>query len=185
MKIIFKVVVVLFLFLNCETSLFSQNVNTIQGPAIKEFGRIFPIENPDLELSSNTEYKVLFDVFTDDSKKTKINPLINTVARFINMHVHQGVPLKNMKIAMVLHGSATRSAVESNAFKKKHGYVNPDDRLIEALVEAGVEVFVCGQSFLAHQYRIDQKSTNVKMALSALTVLTEYQTKGYQIINFN
>lgn len=166
-------------------NLIAQQLKSFRGPVFKEFGQIFEVENADLMLDSSKEYKVLFDVFTDDSKKTKINPLINTVARFINMHVHHGIPLKNLKIALVLHGAATKSALNPESFRKKLGYNNPDNFLIKALDKAQVEVFVCAQSYFAYGYKIEEKSRHVKLGLSALTVLTEYQSNGYQLINFN
>ena len=44
------------------------------------------------------EYKVIFDVFTDNSKEGAVNPLINTVARYLNMHAQQGIKLENMNV---------------------------------------------------------------------------------------
>ena len=176
----------IFLLGLCTTEVvIGQQAKTMRGPVIMDYGLIFPIENADLHLNSEKEYKVLFDVFTDDSKKSKINPLINTVARFINMHVYHGVPVENLDIALVLHGSATKAAMSEEAFKAKFGYDNPDIPLIDALVNARVNVYVCGQSFFAHGYTTEQKSEHVKLGLSALTVLTEYQSDGFQLINFN
>lgn len=163
----------------------AQQLEVIEGPVIRNYGKTIKVDDAILNLNKNKEYRLLFDVYSDNSKKSKINPLINTVARFINMHVHQGVPLENLKIALVLHGSATKSALNYSAFKKEFGSDNPDEGLIEALTKANVSVYVCGQSFLAHGYEIHQKSVNVQLALSALTVLAEYQHKGFQLINFN
>lgn len=118
-------------------------------------------------------------------KEKKINPLLNTVARYLNMHAQKGIALENMKTVVVLHGSATQNVLNDAAYQKKFNRKNPNTALIAALKEAKVELFVCGQSFIAHTHSLSEKSTDVKLALSALTVLVNYQHKGYQLINFN
>ena len=151
----------------------------------KDFGNVYKIEAPDLLLEKNREYKVIFDIYTDNSNGEKINPLLNTVARFINMHGEQGILIENMKIAVILHGKATRSALTDAAYNKLYKIDNPNSKLISVLKNTNVEIFVCGQSYMASKFEVEDKSDNVKMSLSALTALVEYQKNGYQIINFN
>lgn len=163
----------------------AQTEKPTSGPIIKGFGESFEIKKADLSLDKDTEYKVIFDVFTDNAKEGGVNPLINTVARYLNMHAKQGVKLKNMKVALILHGKATKSALSDKAFEKKYNTKNPNSELIKALVDADVEIFVCGQSFLFNGFNLKDVSENVKVSLSALTALVEYQNNGFQIINFN
>ena len=170
------------------TNLFSVKAQISEaktGPIIEAFGKAYSIENADLQLNNNTEYKVIFDIYTDNSKKNTINPLLNTVARYLNMHAQQGVLLENMKVVVILHGAATKSALSDKAFQKKFITKNPNSNLIKELKKANVEVFVCGQSYLAKGFKQSDKSTDVKLALSALTALVEFQSNGYQLINFN
>jgi len=174
--------VVLIFFLN---SSFAQNLEANFGPYLESYGKFYEIENADLQLEKNIEYKVIFDVYTDDAKKGNTNPLIATVARFLNMHGKQGVPLENMKLVVILHGSATKSALNSNGFNNHYKADNPNLNLLNELKKAGVTIYVCGQSYLAYGYKFEEKSDNVKMSLSALTALVHYQNKGYKIINFN
>ncbi len=163
----------------------AQETETKMGPILENFGKVFQLKNPDLLLKKDKEYKVIFDIYTDRSKGEKINPLLNTVARYLNMHAQQGVPKENMKVVVIMHGAATKNALNAVTYKKKYQVENPNSELIQALKEANVELFVCGQSYLAHGYEIKDKSEEVKMALSALTALVEYQSNEYQIINFN
>lgn len=155
------------------------------GPLIDGFGKAYLINNADLQLNTNAEYKVIFDIYTDNSKGNQINPLLNTVARFLNMHAQQGVLKENMKVAVILHGAATKSALSSDAYQKKFETSNPNSDLIRKLNNADVAIYVCGQSYFASGYQLNDKSSDVKLALSALTALVEYQTNGYQLINFN
>ena len=165
-------------------SIFSQE-EISKGPILKEFGNVYEIENPDLLLENNKTYKVIFDVYTNGENIEKINPSINTVARFINMHAQTGIKLKDMEIVLVLHGKATKNVLNDDAFMKKYKTENPNSKLIAALKEVGVKTYVCGQSLTYHGFQKNDLSKNVGMSLSALTALVYYQTKGYQLISFN
>ena len=90
-----------------------------------------------------------------------------------------------MKVALILHGRATKSVLNTKAFKEIYKTVNPNAKLLNALNKANVEIYVCGQSYLFNKYDLKDVSDNVKVSLSALTALIEYQSNGYQIINFN
>jgi len=166
-------------------SLKSQSDKPKTGPIIDGYGGSYTIKKADLKLEKDKEYKVIFDIYSDNAKEGKDNPLINTVARYLNMHANQGVKLKNMKVAVILHGKVTKSALSDKAYKKKYDSKNPNTELIKALQKASVEFYVCGQSFLSSGFELDDVSENVKVSLSALTALVEYQSNGYQIINFN
>ena len=183
-KIMKKYIILCIVFIN----FFAVNAQIPEaktGPVIEGFGKTYPIENVDLQLNNNTEYKVIFDIYTDNSKGNKINPLLNTVARYLNMHAQQGILSKNMKIAVILHGAATKSALNDTTYQKQFEINNPNSELIHELKKANVELYVCGQSYLANGFNLDHKSDEIKLALSALTALVEYQTNGYQLINFN
>ena len=178
-RILFTLILMSFISLN------AQQAETKTGPILENFGKVFQIENPDLLLKKDKEYKVIFDVYTDRSKGKDINPLLNTVARYLNMHAQQGVPKENMKVIVIMHGAVTNSVINNNAYQKQFNIENPNSKLLHALKEANVELFVCGQSYLARGFELKDKSKDVKLALSALTALVEYQSNGYQIINFN
>jgi intracellular sulfur oxidation DsrE/DsrF family protein len=179
-----KIYSFLILFLTFFT-VNAQNAAPKTGPIIDDYGAFYKIKKVDLELSKGKEYRVIFDVFTDNSKEGKVNPLINTVARYLNMHANQGVKAKNMKVALILHGSATKSVLSDKAYKELYHKENPNAELIEKLKKAGIEIYVCGQSLLFNKFELKDVSENVEIALSALTALVAYQSNGYQIINFN
>lgn len=174
-----KVILIFSLLLNIVG--FSQ----INKAVVKDFGKVFTVENPDLLLKKDKVYKVIFDVYTDSKKNSKINSSIVTVARFLNMHKRQGVSKKNMKIALVLHGKATKNALSDAAYQNKYRKKNPNSKLLNALKKANVDIFVCGQSFASRGFSRKDLSKDVLLSLSALTALVEYQSNGYNIINFN
>jgi intracellular sulfur oxidation DsrE/DsrF family protein len=164
---------------------FSQETKIGNKTIIQDFGKVYTVNNPDLILDKNKTYKVIFDIYTDNKDNSKVNPLLNTVARFINMHVQTGVPLENIDVVVVLHGKATKNALTSNAFFEKYILANPNNKLLIALNNVNVETYVCGQSYAYNEFKPTELNKNVKMALSALTVLVEYQSQGYQLITFN
>jgi intracellular sulfur oxidation DsrE/DsrF family protein len=57
--------------------------------------------------------------------------------------------------------------------------------LIDALKEAGAEVYVCGQSLLARQYAFGSVNPEVKTGLSMLTTYTTYVQNGYVPLVFD
>lgn len=174
-----KSITLLLLLIN--TLAYSQSNKTI----IEDFGTVYTVESPDLLLDKNKVYKIIFDVYTDTKHIDKVNPLINTVARFINMHTQTGVPLENLKIVVVLHGKATKDVLNTDIFYKKYETKNPNTELLKALKNVNVNTYVCGQSFEHNKFKTDELDQNVQMALSALTVLVKYQSEGYQLITFN
>jgi intracellular sulfur oxidation DsrE/DsrF family protein len=163
----------------------AQEVEIKTGPIIEKYGKVYQVKNPDLQLDNNVEYKVIFDIYTDNSKNNSLNPLLNAVARYLNMHAQQGILLENMKVAVILHGAATKYTINELAFQEQFGVSNPNSELLQELNNANVELYVCGQSYIANGFKIEDKSSNIKLALSALTALVKYQSEGYNIINFN
>lgn len=180
-----KKITTLLLLISSILTVEGQHVETKMGPVIQNFGKVFQIKNPDLQLKNDKEYKVIFDIYSDRSKGEKINPLLNTVARFLNMHSQQGVSEKNMKVVVIMHGEATKNVLKNNAYQHQFHIDNPNLDLIKALKEAKVKLYVCGQSYLAQGFDLKDKSELIKLSLSALTALVKYQSDGYQLINFN
>jgi len=178
-KLLFLLISISFISIN------AQKTEAKKGPIIENFGNVFQIERPDLLLEKDKEYKVIFDVYTDVSKGEKINPLLNTVARYLNMHAQQGVSKENMKVVVIMHGAAAKSTLNNEAYQKQFNSENHNYELLKALKDANIELYVCGQSYKARGFEIKDKSENIKMALSALTALIKYQSEGYQLINFN
>ena len=176
-------------FLLCVSLAFSvQNLRSQQtgtGPILNEFGGVFSIPEPDLVLSSDNRYKVMFDTYTDEGGKAEMNPLLNTVARFLNMHGQTGLSKENMEVVVILHGAGMKNALNEEAYKKKFYRSNPNLELLKALDSVGVEIYVCGQSLYSRGFKPEDLAQPVKLSLSAMTALVHFQAEGYQLINFN
>ena len=155
------------------------------GPILEEFGSVFSIPEPDLILDSEKDYKILFDIYTDQGGDSKINPLLNTVARFLNMHGQTGLSIEQMDVVVILHGAGAKNALNEEAYRKKFGRSNPNAGLLQALDRTGVNLYICGQSLYSRGFTPEDLAEPVKLSLSAMTALVHFQAEGYQLINFN
>ena len=95
-------------------------------------------------------------------------------ALYLNMHARKGVPVDNMEIAVVVHGKATRNLVKSDD--------NPNLELLSLLQEAGVQIYVCGQSMTYAGIAKNQLADGVQVGLSAMTMLTILQSDHYALL---
>ena len=158
---------------------------TAAGPVIDDFGEVYSVPDADLILTPDKTHKVIFDVYTDPGGKNDMNPLLNTVARFMNMHGQTGLTGEQMQVVVILHGAGVKNVLNDKTHEDKFRRTNPNTGLLAALHEAGVDLYVCGQSLKSRGYTKQDLADPVKVSLSAMTALVHYQEKGYQIINFN
>lgn len=160
------------------------NAQRSAGPIITPYGAVHKVENPDFKVDPSQTYKVVFDVAKSPEQPGQINPQLNTLARFLNMHGQAGVPAENLKVACAIHNIASKDALSNEAYQKRYGMDNPNLPLLKALEKAGAEIYICGQSI--HSRKIDRTelAAPVKVALSAMTVLITKQNQGYRLIAF-
>lgn len=162
----------------------SQQVDRQMGPVIKDFGPVFSVDNPDFKTDTTLTYQVIFDIHNTPDDPSKVNPMLNTLARFLNMHAQAGVPLKKLKVAGVFHNKATHDVLDNEGYRAKYGVDNPNLALLAALAEAKAELFICGQSISARGVNRAQIHSSVEVALSAMTVILSFQSTGYSLIRF-
>ncbi len=154
------------------------------GPVIEGYGPTSAITDADIKLPEGFIYKALFDISETHKKHDQYNRKIESVARFLNMHARNGVKLEEMKLAVVLHGAATKDVLTNEAYAKRHGHNNPNIDLIKQLSEKGVEFYICGQSAAFYDIKKSELSSDVKLALSAMTMIVLLQQEDYQLIPF-
>lgn len=173
---------ILCLFLIPASNLKAQE--RVQGPLIQEYGEVFAVPEPDFPTDPGFVYKVVFDIAIGEEDPAQLNKRINTLARFLNMHAQAGVPPENLQVACVIHGTAARDVLKSEVYRERYGVDNPNEPLLEALAEAGAQMYLCGQSAFARNIPLDKKTEAVGLALSAMTVLIRLQGEGYRMISF-
>ncbi|MFV8224648.1 DsrE family protein [Christiangramia aquimixticola] len=156
-----------------------------RGNVIPEFGKTFEVQNPEFATDTTSLLKVVFDVNRSFNAEEP-NKLIETAARFLNMHEKAGVVPSNMRVALVIHGKAVKDVLAHTFYREEFpsSSKNPNISLIEALVENGVELVLCGQSAAHYKVSREKAHPQVKFALSAMTALVQLQNENYRLIAF-
>lgn len=154
------------------------------GPIIENYGEVWAVDNPDFKTDINAEFKVVFDIMNSPDSHTELNRYIETAARFLNMHAQNGVPASQLKVALVVHNNASKDVAHNEAYKARYGVENPNLNMIQDLMDAGVEVILCGQSAKSRGFPKEDLIPGTKIALSAMTALIQLQNEGYQLIKF-
>jgi len=152
------------------------------GPATANYGPVFDIPDAGFALQPGRPWKVVFDVASSPGDKVELNRRIESIARFVNMHVRSGIPLDQMQIAAVFHGGATKDALSDSAYINRYGHKNPNTELISALKQAGVTFWLCGQSAGFGNIEPKELAAPVGLALSAMTVIAQLQAEGYSLL---
>ena len=126
--------------------------------------------------------KAVFDI-TADAKPGEVNRGLEQVARLLNLYGAAGLKAGDVKIAAVCHGEADKAVLSDAAyFARFKVAANPNLPLIRDLKEAGVEVFVCGQSLHELGFKAEEVAEEVPVADSAMLVLVNKQADGYAYI---
>ncbi|MEO9513689.1 MAG: DsrE family protein [Flavobacteriaceae bacterium] len=154
------------------------------GPVIKDYGPVWFIENTDFKTDTEAHFKVVFDIMDSPESHKEINRSIETAARFLNMHVQGGVPKSQLKVALVIHGKAAKDIIENTGYQSRYGTVNPNYNMVKELMDAGVEVILCGQSSKSRNLPKQELIPGVQISLSAMTALIQLQNNGYRLIKF-
>lgn len=153
-------------------------------PIIPNYGGIFDIEKSEDIPDRNMNYNIVVEIATGSENPHELNFSLNNVARLINLHAQAGITKDKIKVIVAIHGEAAYSTLNNEGYEKKYSTNNPNLNLLTELKNAGVELYICGQSLIAR--KIDQKNIapELKVALSMLTTVTTYQLKGYAYLKF-
>ena len=161
--------------------LFSPLIYATEQP-IKGYGNYYNVPEHD-EINDSTVFKIAFDV-AEGAKKGEQNNSMNSLARFINMHVAHGVKPENIQLALVVHGSASVDVLANSEYKKRFNVDNKNQALIEQLLANNTKVYVCGQSATHFKVTPALFIEGVKMSLSAMTAHAQLQQQGYTLNPF-
>jgi intracellular sulfur oxidation DsrE/DsrF family protein len=167
-------------FLLGSLSIAQEKVN----PIIKNFGGIYDIPEATVKADPELAYKLVVDINKGAMSKTDITPGFVSAARLLNLHAISGVISKNMEVALAIHGSATTSLVNNDAYNKRYGMDNPNVQIIKELKEVGVRLIVCGQSMKFREVNATELLPEIEIGTSTLTTITTFQLKGYALVKF-
>ncbi len=149
---------------------------------IQNFGKSHKLPEAAVQPDPNLVYKMVFDITSQAGEPGKVNPGFNHVARAINVFEDAGYPPDKLQLVAVVHSKATELVLKNEQYRQKFSQENPNLDLITQLKQAGVEIYLCGQSLVDHGYERNMIAPEVRLALSALTVLSTYQLRGFALM---
>ena len=163
-------------------SLTSRAAEPSTGPYVDAGGPAFEVPDRDVPLREGMKYRVVFEATEYPGEKDGVNRELTVVGRFMNMHGKNGVPLENLDVAVVVHGQALFATFNDEAYRKQFGIDNPSLALLKDLQDAGVKIYVCGQSLGFRGVDKTVLADDVKVGLSAMTLLVTLQADGYAFL---
>ncbi|MEO8085871.1 MAG: DsrE family protein [Bacteroidota bacterium] len=161
-----------------------------QFPFIKggKWSGVIPVDSPTEIPDPKRDYKLLFE-FTaknPDSITTEINSGIDEVIHVLNLHVASGILPARLFPVILVRGPGMEALMNNSAYKKKHGVDNPNLKVINDLEKkAGARFIVCGQSMAFSEVKKEDLLPDVKISLTAKTVLSNYQLQGYVLYSIH
>ena len=128
-----------------------------------------------------TDYKVVFADGQDAKNPGDINPMLPTIATYVNTLGKYGVPADHRHIVIMFHQRTPDIDIvmTNDAYRERYNRDNPNIAIIHALKEAGVDIRVCGQGLIGRKIDAKQVNPDVQIDLWAMTTLVNLQLKGY------
>ena len=156
----------------------------LEYPLLKagDFSGVIPVKDPTEIPDPNIEYKLLFELVTNnpDSIAKDINSGLAEIVRVINLHVASGIPVKKIIPVIVVHAGALYAINNNAAYQKKYKLDNPNLKTIDELEKkTGAKFIACGQAMAFFEVNKEDLLPEVKISVTAQTVLSHYQLKGY------
>jgi len=159
---------------------FASSVSAQQGEALlRVMGAFAPIPHPEFGTPKDLVYKVAWDITEGAAKPGDLTEGFKVPANFLMMTDTSGVPRQNVHLAIIVHGTATRTLLQNDAYKAATGVDNPNIPLLQALHDAGVRIIVCGQALVNRKVPRDQLLPFVEATISATLGRAVLQAQGY------
>jgi intracellular sulfur oxidation DsrE/DsrF family protein len=158
----------------------------LEYPLLKagDFSGVIPVKDPTEIPDPNIEYKLLFELVTanPDSIAKDINSGLAEIVRVINLHIASGIPLKKIIPVIVVHAAALYAITNNAGYQKKYKLDNPNLKTIDDLEKkTGAKFIACGQAMAFFEVKKEDLLPEIKISLTAQTVLSHYQLKGYVV----
>jgi intracellular sulfur oxidation DsrE/DsrF family protein len=146
---------------------------------IERYGAIHKLPDAPGQPEKDLDYKIIYAIAGAAAKAGDPSPGLLHIARTLNLFEWAGIPREHIHLKAAVYGDATPVVLSDGAFKMRFNRHNPNSDLINQLVANGLEILVCGQSFLNAGFHPDELDPAVILSLSALTVIPNFELKGY------
>lgn len=181
-RMIFRKLIAGLIILFLAGNLYAAETHT--GPVIEAYGPVYDVPPGSWNLKKDTHYKVSMDVSATEDFSSDLNRRIESAARFLNLHARNGIDPKNIEIAIVVHGSAAKDLLQDAAYEARFNESNPNTAMLAVLHDAGVQIYLCGQTAAHRGFAAEEINPAVRLAVSAMTAHVRLQSEGYTLIPF-
>jgi intracellular sulfur oxidation DsrE/DsrF family protein len=154
------------------------------GPVVEHYGPVYAVPESSFNLDATQAYKVLMDIGKGPDDPAELNRSVESAARFLNLQARHGIDPARLELAVVLHGSGARAALNDEAHQRRFGGANANRPLLAELGAAGVGIYLCGQTAAHYGYAPEDLLPEVTLAVSAMTAHVRLQQEGYRAILF-
>lgn len=146
---------------------------------IRQHGAQPSIPDPSFPASPDLVYRVSWDVNVGAEKAGDIVPGFRRPASFLVSTDANGVPRKNVHLAIIVFGTATQSLLTNEAYRAATGTDNLNVALLQALHDSGVQIIVCGEALVNRNVPRAQLLPFVKVATNATLARATLAAQGY------
>ncbi len=145
-----------------------------------EFSGVLPVKDPTEIPDPKLDYKLLFElVMNKPDSLSGLNADLVEISRIVNLHVASGIPVKKIIPVIVVHGPALNDFTTNTFYNERFKTDNPNLKLINELEGLGAKFIACGQAMQFFDVPKEALLPLFKISLTAQTVLSSYQLKGY------
>lgn len=148
---------------------------------LREIGGTPTEMNPSFRAPADLTYKMAWHVTVAPEAAGGIAAGFRSPANLLRQLETNGVPRSNIKMAVIVHGTATPSLLNNAAYKARTGADNGSIALLTALHEAGVQIIVCGHALVNRNVPRDQLLPFVQVATTATSAHVILATQGYVV----
>ena len=133
-----------------------------------------------MELPPDAVWLHAFDV--SDAGGPEVNGGLGRADAFIEIMESAGVAPDRITVAVVVHGRAVFDVVNADRHAREvEGSDHPNEALVERILAAGGEIWVCARSASWHDVGDDDLLQGVRFAPSAMTAHAELQRRGFSL----
>lgn len=129
--------------------------------------------------SKDLVYRIAWGINVGPEKPEGIVDGFRRPANFLFLGDKNGVPRKNVHLAVVVWGTATHSLLKNEAYKAAKGADNASIPLLQSLHDAGVQIIVCGEALINRKLSNADLLPFVKVAPTATFALATLHAQGY------
>jgi intracellular sulfur oxidation DsrE/DsrF family protein len=127
-------------------------------------------------------YRLAWGVNVGPAQPDSVVPGFRQAANFLYVGDANGIPRSNVRLAVVIWGTATHSLLKNDAYRAAKGADNASIPLLEALDAAGVQIIVCGEALINRKLSRGDLLPFVKIAPTATMALATLAAQGYTVM---